>query len=345
MAKKSLGIGALSEALDEKNEPAVATTRPTPTKAVSSPINAPAMSGVTQRIQRLYLDLPVTKVKAECELKELDPSVCVASRFNKRVQSLLSPTDPAVMQLKRSMAEEGQRDPVLVRPLQTPEGKVQYEVIYGTRRRFVAELLSDEASNDGFTLKAWVSNKISDADAKRLADSENQDRQEISAWEMAQYYQEIKSARPELSLEAIAGIEGVDASSVSRYIQLASLPEDIVKLVSSPSEITLRSGLDILKATKRKAPAARQKLYASLRLLAPFNKTAELLKAIKADDVDKLTTPTKAKKIEVVDREGRKRAIIGAHRTQQGQYKVDLFDLSDDELSAVHQSLAKVLGG
>ncbi len=344
MAKKSLGIGALSEALEQKNEPVAVKERPTPTKTVASPINAPAMSGATQRIQRLYLDLPISKVKAECELKEIDPSTCVASRFNKRVQSLLSSTDPAVMQLKRSMEEEGQRDPVLVRPLQTPQGAIQYEVVYGTRRRFVAELLN-QASNDGFMLRAWVSNKISDADAKRLADSENQDRQGISAWEMAQYYQEIKTTRPELNLEAIAGLEGVDASSVSRYLQLASLPEDIVKLVSSPAEITLRSGLDILKATKRKSPAVRQKLLANLRMLAPFAKTADLLKAIKADDVDKLVTPTKAKKIEIADKQGNKRAVIGAHRTKQGQYKVDLFELSDDELASVHQALVKALNG
>ncbi len=301
------------------------------------------MSKTTQRIQRLYLDLPVSKTRAECELMELDPTQCIASPFNKRIQSLLSATDPAIQQLKASVQDEGQRDPVLIRPIAKPTDKLRYEIVYGTRRRFVAELIAREGDGD-FKLKAWVSNKITDPDAKRLADSENTDRQDISAWELAQYYQRLKEDRPELSLEAVASIEGVDGSSVYRYLQLAQLPEATVKLVISPAEITLRSGLEVLKAFKTLPPSKKETLLASLAREAPYATAAELVKAIKAQTQSKPVAPTKNKRIEILGEDGEKRAVIGAHRSNAGQFKVDLFNVSDSELIALQQALQKVLG-
>lgn len=345
MAKKAFGVNALSQALENKNaEPVDPHPKgPVHSKPVSSPINSPGMSKGTQRIQRLYLELPVSKTRAECELMELDPTQCIASPFNKRIQSLLSANDPAIQQLKASVQEEGQRDPVLIRPVAKPTDKRRYEIVYGTRRRFVAELIGREGEGD-FKLKAWVSNKITDPDAKRLADSENTDRQDISAWEMAQYYQQLKEDRPELSLEAVASIDGVDGSSVYRYLQIAQLPEAIVKLVISPAEITLRSGLELLKAFKTLTPAKKEALMASLAREAPYATAAVLVKAIKAQTQSKTAAPTKNKRIEILGENGQKRAVIGAHRSNAGQFKVDVFKVSDTELIALQQALQKVLG-
>ncbi len=346
MAKKAFGVNALSQALENKKSAPVGSQpkEPVQSKSMSSPINSPGMSKNTQRIQRLYLDLPVSRTRAECELMELDPTQCVASPFNKRIQSLLSANDPAIQQLKASVQKEGQRDPVLIRPVAKPTDKLRYEIVYGTRRRFVAELIAREEGE--FKLKAWVSNKITDPDAKRLADSENSDRQDISAWELAQYYQRLKDDRPELSLEAVASIEGVDGSSVYRYLQLAQLPEATVKLVVSPAEITLRSGLEVLKAFKTLSPGRKETLLASLTREAPYATAAMLVKAIKelAQPKPATPTPTKNTRIEILGENGQKRAVIGVHRSNEGQFKVDLFNVSDTELMALHKALQKVLG-
>ncbi len=344
MAKKAFGVNALSQALESKNnEPVESRSQePAHNKQMSSPINSPGMSKNTQRIQRLYLDLPVSKTRAECELMELDPAQCIASPFNKRIQSLLSANDPAIQQLKASVQEEGQRDPVLVRPVTKPSNEVRYEIVYGTRRRFVAELIAREGKGEA-KLKAWVSNKITDPDAKRLADSENDDRQDISAWELAKYYQRLREDRPELSLEAVASIEGIDGSSVYRYLQLAQLPEATVKLVISPAEITLRSGIEVLKAFKALPPAKKETLMASLAQEAPYATAAALVKAIKIHTQSKPVPPMKNRRIEILGENGQKRAVIGAHRSNAGQLKVDVFDVSDAELVALQQALEKVL--
>ena len=205
--KKKFGIHALSAQLGDTAAESETTSKAKPAeKRVSSPINS--LTVRSKRQQRMYLDMPVSKTTVECDLIEVDPRLCVASPLNKRVQSLLSADDAAVRQLLTSVRDEGQRDPVLVRHLKEPEGDKRYEVIYGTRRRYVAELLA-EAGEGGGALKAWYSDQITDADAKRLADSENDDRQDISSWERAIYFAQLRAAKPDVTLEVLAGMEGV----------------------------------------------------------------------------------------------------------------------------------------
>lgn len=349
--KKKFGIHALTDAVEEKDRQQVqeggALTRavdpkPIARKSVSSPINSPAMTGTGKRLQRLYLDLPVSQESVECDLMELDPSQCVASPLNKRVQSLLNADDAAVQQLMRSVRDEGQRDPVLVRPLQKVDGEHRYEVIYGTRRRFVAELLN-QSEEGAYKLKAWVSDRISDADAQRLADSENDDREAISAWERAIYFAGIKDNHPEHSTELIAALENVDRSLVARYLQLAELPEAFVRLVSSPAQITLRSGLDIRKAIKPLTKPALAKLVSELGEGGRRESGSDLLKSVRGLLVQKAPSISANQKIELKDKLGQKRAVIGAHRSNKGQYKIDLFEVTDEQLGELKKALEKTL--
>ena len=341
--KKKFGIHALSAKLDntaaEEGEktPAVTTE-----KRVSAPINSPAMTGRSRRQQRMYLDLPVSKTTVECDLIEIDPRQCVASPLNKRVQSLLSMDDGAVQQLMKAIREEGQRDPVLVRQLQKPEGDKRYEVIYGTRRRYVVEQLAAAAGGGGL-LKAWYSDQITDADAKRLADSENDDRQDISSWERAIYFAHLREQKPDMTLEVLAGIEGVDRTLATKYLKLAELPEPVVKLVASPTAISLRAGLDIHKALSALGPAARKQVLKEFADLPRFEDGTALLKALRVS-ARKPTAPSGAKqRRELVDAKGRKRVVIGAHRSNKGQYKVDLFDLSEAQVTAVEEAIRGAL--
>ncbi|MEM1154746.1 MAG: ParB/RepB/Spo0J family partition protein [Pseudomonadota bacterium] len=350
--RKKFGIHALTTELDEKDRQLASSATGATTdkpgaatrKKVSSPINSPAVTGSGKRIQRLYLDLPISHKSVECDLMELTPSECVASPLNKRVQSLLSADNAAVQQLMQAMREEGQRDPVLVRPLAEPNSQHRYEVIYGTRRRFVADLLN-QSEEGGYKLKAWVSDQISDVDAKRLADSENDDREAISAWERAIYFVGLKAASPEKSTELIAELEQVDRSLVARYLQLADLPEEYVRLVTSPSGITLRAGLDIQKVLKSLTQSARAALLNTLEEGGRFESGTELLKAMKQQLKPKTAKVTAKQKREITDTTGKRRAVIGAHRTNKGQFKIDLFDVTDKQLAEIQKVLEKTLGG
>ena len=340
--KKKFGIHALSARLgDASVENEKAAPAPVTEKRVSAPINSPAMTVRSKRQQRMYLNLPVSKTTVECDLIEIDPRHCVASPLNKRVQSLLSPDDVAVRQLMNAIKDEGQRDPVLVRQLQKPEGDKRYEVIYGTRRRYVTEMLAEAGQGSGL-LKAWYSDQITDADAKRLADSENDDRQDISSWERAVYFAQLRASKPEMTLEVLAGIEGVDRTLAGKYLKLAELPEEIVKQVMSPTGISLRAGLDIQKALSALGPAARKQVLKEFAALPRFEDGASLLKALRVA-ATKPKAPAPVRRRELVDEQGRKRVVIGAHRSNKGQYKVDLFELSDEQINVVEEAIRSAL--
>lgn len=44
-----------------------------------------------------------------------------------------------------------------------------------------------------------------------------------------------------------------------------------------------------------------------------------------------------------MDEQGRKRVVIGAHRSNKGQYKVDLFELSDEQINVVEEAIRSAL--
>jgi ParB family chromosome partitioning protein len=308
-------------------------------KRVSSPIDAHSMKNAMGKTQRLYITLPVTQEKADCVLMELDPSRCVASPFNKRVQTLLSESDPNIAQLKASIQQDGQRDPVLARPVGKGTDQ-QYEIVYGTRRRFVAEAIARE--NPEFRLKAWVATNVSDADAKRLAESENDDREDISAWEQAQYLKQLAADNPTWTQEKLAAMEQVDQKTVSRYLQLAALPETVVKLMASPAAITRQSGVKVVKALEGLDKKALDKLMGTLQGAAPYPTTIALLAAI-AEALKPKVKTAKRSKVQIKDKKGKLRANVTPHRTNKGPFNIDAYELSDDEYDKLMAELKKLL--
>ncbi|MCE2030325.1 ParB/RepB/Spo0J family partition protein [Sessilibacter corallicola] len=343
MVKETFKISDLSIAIDEKDNDKTLQTASSSSarKTVSSPINSPAVAQKSDRIQRLYIDLPVSKERVECDLIEIDPDDCVVSPLNKRIQSLLSPNDPAIQTLKNNILNDKQRDPVLLRPLTNFEGSKKYELIYGSRRRYSVKLLRNEGHED-IKLKAWIAPNMTDLDAKRLADSENDDRQEISSWELAKYYEKLRESNPALTAEVIAVNEQSTASTIRRYLQLASLPEHIVKKVATPTEISLRAGLDILKYLNTLSKSERSDVEKALDDQEIFLTAKDLLKSIK----DITSSPrhiTRKKPLYIQGKNGERKAAIGAHRTIPNQYKIDLFGVSEDDIQRVVQSLELIV--
>ncbi len=340
MTKSTFGVSNLTEALESKEAKKVISNDDRGvTKSISSPISAPAMSGVN-RLQRIYLDLPVSKKKVECELVEIDPDQCVVSKFNKRIQSVLSPADPTIIQLMKSIEEDKQRDPVLIRPLNKPVGNAEFELIYGSRRRFIVKQIQQNGRKE-VKLKAWLSREITDTDAKRLADSENDDRQAISSWELAKYYQRLKEENVELTAEVIAVNEGTTASSIWRYLQLSALSEEVVKKVSAPSEISLRSGLEIIRVLNSLKPAKRKEIIQTISSGDVFLTASDLLKFIRHMSTKKPTSSSQTR-IEIKNDSGQKKALIGSHRSNRGQYKIDLYDIEDTKIEEIVDVLEKI---
>lgn len=296
----------------------------------------------TRSGQRLVLPLPITGKDISCGHKELDPEDCYPSSINPRNQSLLSLTDPYVARLKIAIEMHGQRDPVLARPIADENGRLKYEVIYGTTRLFVAKSLKAEKGGD-FKLRAWVAD-VPDADLRALARSENNDRRELSAWEIAS---DLKSSYESIykgkTYDFIAEQEGLKKSTVGNYLQLSELPKHVVELVVSPQEISLRSGLQLNTLLQPLPDPKQGEVIGKVSSYGLFDSSNDLLKALRAElksEEAPLTIPKK-KPLQLKSTKSDLTVKITAHRSNEGQFKVDLHGMNDQQVESLVEILKK----
>lgn len=288
----------------------------------------------TQRFhtpQSMMLPLPVSKRKVKMDLLELDPELTFASEVNPRHQTLLSLDDPEVLKVERSIRLDQQRDPVIARRVDV-DGKVLYEVIAGTTRRFVASHLNNTLA-EGWKLRAWVGD-IPDGDRRAIAISENRDRRDLSVWEEAidaLKYCDLPE-NEDKNQETLAVELGVSQSKISKLLKIASIPLSVVELFESPQCMTLDASaalasylgeLSDIKATEA-IDALKEKGES-------FTKVEPLMAALRVMiEPPKQKKPVVVKtKPEIIKAEGKIKAKITAHRQHKGQLKVDLFELSE----------------
>jgi len=317
-----------SESPQAQSTASASRTNRTATK-LSPPRHSKSMSAGKQ--QRKTMTLPVSKKEIECSHMLLDAKACVVSPLNKRIQSLLTDENTHIRSLANKIKNDKQRDPVLARPI-TVDGKIVYEIIYGSCRRKAVELLDREIEG-GLQLRAWVSREITDADAKELAQSENDDREGISAWEEAIYLKSVMDESPGLTQEALAHGENVDQAQISRYLSIAEIDESVIKLLASPNAMTLTSGLNIKQILIKNDQGRVEEALKQAKEKAPFLKASELQNflsnaVVKRKHRDKVVEVKQGKSI---------KAKITKHRTNEGQYKVDIFELKPDDVKKLEE--------
>ncbi|MEM8500185.1 MAG: ParB/RepB/Spo0J family partition protein [Pseudomonadota bacterium] len=279
------------------------------------------------------IKLPASKSEVVAKHAYLDPRKCKVSGLNLRNQSLLSESDPAVQQLAESIKKNGQLEPVLVRPINDPE--YTHEVIYGSRRRFCAELLTKE-SGELVPLSAWVSHEIADVDAQVLARIENKDREALSPWEYAQHIQAMVAEG--WTQESIAAQEGIGRSTVAEYATVAALPEGVLKVFVSPSVLTLRDGTALARELK-KSPEQALKIVNTAGQ-GSVASSREILKLLKQTQVSS-SAPKPRKPIAIKNADGKLVARISASQTKKKHYKIDLYDAEEELVQKLKEMLEK----
>jgi len=173
-----------------------------------------------------------------------------------------------------SFLEHGQLIPVLGRPLRG-DPAYDYELIYGSRRLFVACHLNVQ-------LRLEV-RELSDRDAIIAMDIENRQRKEVSPYERGCSYLSWLRGGYFKSQDEMAQTLEVSASNVSRLLKLAQLPPVIVNAFESPFEICEAWGLDLHEAWQN--PDQRRTVLKRARSLAdqpdrvPAHKVFEVLLA------------------------------------------------------------------
>jgi ParB family chromosome partitioning protein len=133
----------------------------------------------------------------------------------------------------------GQRHPVLGRHVQGEKG-FDIELIYGARRRFIAEYL-------GIKLKMEIRDDISDQECLIEMDAENRDRRDISPYERGISYRRwIEEGYSQSQAEIARGI-GLSRAYVNRLIKIATLPPVVVGAFGNPQSMKEEWGLRLAR--------------------------------------------------------------------------------------------------
>ena len=174
--------------------------------------------------------------REEKTLHRIDPDICRMWDRHNRDYALL--TEDNCRDLIDGIRSQGRQEfPAIVRPTATPG--FEYEVICGARRHFAVSWLR---ANNYPQFKYLVEIRdLTDEEAFRLADIENRDREDISDYERAVDYADAIERYYGGKQKAMAERLEVSQPWLSRYLQLAKLPERIVQAFPSIRDIRERN--------------------------------------------------------------------------------------------------------
>jgi len=197
--------------------PVTETPTPTPARETSAP------ERLTSRMTGLAR-VTAGDVK-EKTLKLVDPERCrIWARHNRRYD-LLSET--ACADLLESLRAQGEQEfPAIVRRVEN-DAAFDYEVICGARRHWsVTHLRNVEHRDIRFLIEE---RDLSDEAAFRLADVENRSRKDICDYERALDYRNAVETYYGGVAQRMAERLEVSKTWLSRFLDLAKLPTDIIE--------------------------------------------------------------------------------------------------------------------
>ena len=262
-----------------------------------------------------------------------------AVRFLKPSQLLPNPEQPRkefepqeLQELADSIKAMGLLQPILVRP--GSDNPAEYEIIAGERRWRASCLAELE------TVPVIIKD-FSDQETLEAALVENIQRSDLSPVEEARAYQLIME-KGNLSQQTLSEKVGKDRASISNYIRLLKLPEEILSLVEN-GRLSMGHAKAILTV---KEPSAQKNLAKkvieeklSVRALEDIVSRVVTLK----NDKKKKKSVAKTAFPEVVDRlrESLGTKVSINHNEKQGKGKIEIQYFSEDELDRLVEKLGE----
>lgn len=224
MTKGNRGFGSsLTEGLDEENLDASA-----PSESI--------MASRSQTLARLAAGKVVTD-----RTEWVDPARCRPWRLHNRDLDHLS-EDTCRDLIDAFLSAKKQRIPAIVRRLQNDPDH-DFEIIAGVRRWWTVQWLRAHHHPD-FEYLVTIQH-VSDEEAFRVSDIENRSRKDISDWERAKEYLHALGEFYDGSQSEMAEHLKISRSWLSRLLDVARLPDEIVVAFADTHDITVRVARDI----------------------------------------------------------------------------------------------------
>jgi ParB family transcriptional regulator, chromosome partitioning protein len=235
----------------------LASTVPPPASASRLPPRTGILGERENRLAELASGASVTRIH---EL--VDPARCRIWDGHNRDYAALNAETCADL-IESFKAEGRQNFPAIVRRI-AGDPEHAYEVICGARRHWTVSWMR---AHDHPDFKFLVEPRdLTDEEAFRIADLENRSRRDLSDYERASDYARAVARYYGGSQQRMADRLEVSKSWLSRYLELARLPADIVAAFGSPHVIGISHAATL--APLLRTPDQSERLTAEARGLA-----------------------------------------------------------------------------
>lgn len=225
----------------------------------------------------------------------VDPARCRMWAGHNRDYALLDET--RCSDLIESIKAQGRQEmPAIVRRI-TGEGDFDFEVICGARRHWsISWLRAHNYPEFKFLVDV---REIGDEEAFRLADIENRARDDLTDLERARDYLRALSAYYGGHQKTMAERMKVSESWLTRYLDLARLPEELTRAFARPQDLGIRNAIALkalLKPAERRARAFDEaaRLAESQAADGEERPILDVIKALTAAADSKQSSPKKS---------------------------------------------------
>ena len=205
----------------------------TPRPATRLPPRTGILGARENRLAELAAGASVTRVQ-----EFVDPARCRIWEGHNRDYAALTPENCADL-IESFRAQGKQEVPAIVRRI-GGDADYAYEVICGARRHWTVSWL--RANNFPEFRFLVEPRELTDEEAFRLADLENRNRRDLSDYERATDYARAIERYYGGSQQRMVERLEVSKSWMSRYLELAKLPADVVAAFGAPHAIGISHG-------------------------------------------------------------------------------------------------------
>ncbi len=186
----------------------------------------------------------VTELESQDHVVKLDTSLIDESAWANRDDANFAEGNQDFADLKAEIENAGGN----VQPIKVRRKGERYEVAFGHRRlRACREL--------GLPVAAIVED-MDDAKLFVEMDRENRARKNLSAYEQGEMYRKALERKLFASQNQMSKALGVDQTVISRAVQLASLPREIIQAFASKLDLQFRFAAPLAKACAEDRAAA-----------------------------------------------------------------------------------------
>lgn len=243
------------------------------------------------------------------------------------------------------LSAKKQRIPAVVRRVRG-EPNIDYEIVAGVRRWWTVSWLR-EHHHPEFEYLVTVQ-QLTDEEAFRVSDIENRARKDITDWERAQEYSRAIEEFYEGNQSQMAEHLNISRSWLSRMLDVARLPEEVVAAFADRHDITVRIARDLKPlagdASAFEAMVEEARRLADERAAEPgsWSNGPAVAKRLIAAATRPKAADSKQRPIEVKSAAGKRMLSVTRHK-RGGDLTVTVHSNSGADKAEIVEALAALL--